>query len=73
MGRKEIRAAAVDAQRITDWLLVRERERSLGDEQAEQERLDGGADETQDRDEPERPPQTAPGPLLPRRRRPASS
>ena len=32
---KEIRAAAVDAQRISDWLISRERERSLGDEKAE--------------------------------------
>ena len=30
---KEIRAAAVDAQRISDWLISRERERSRGDEQ----------------------------------------
>ena len=27
--RKEIRAAAVDAQRISDWLMTRERARSL--------------------------------------------
>ena len=32
---KEIRAAAVDAQRISDWLLSRERERSRSEEQAE--------------------------------------
>ena len=38
---KEIRAAAVDAQRISDWLLARERERSLGDEQAEHGRPEG--------------------------------
>ena len=30
---KEIRAAAVDAQRISDWLLTRERERTLAHEQ----------------------------------------
>ena len=32
---KEIRAAAVDAQRISDWLIAREREWSLGEEKAE--------------------------------------
>ena len=35
---QEIRAAAVDAQRISDWLIARERERSLGDERAKHER-----------------------------------
>ena len=34
---REIRAAAVDAQRIRDWQLARERERSLGDENAAHE------------------------------------
>ena len=34
---KEIRAAAVDAQQISDWLLARERERSLGGEKAAHE------------------------------------
>ncbi|MYH30719.1 MAG: DUF1738 domain-containing protein [Acidobacteria bacterium] len=56
---REIRAAAVDAQRISDWLLARERERSLGDEKGEQERPEGGAGRTPER-EPERPPQPAP-------------
>ena len=42
---KEIRAAAVDAQRISDWLLARERERSLGDEQPQHERPDGSGDQ----------------------------
>ena len=39
---KEIRAAAVDAQRISDWLLARERERSVADERAVQERPAAG-------------------------------
>ncbi len=39
---KEIRAAAVDAQRISDWLISRERERSLGDERSP-ERPEGAA------------------------------
>ena len=56
---KEIRAAAVDAQRISDWLLARARDRSLGDERAEPERPAGGAGGTPDR-EPERPPQAVP-------------
>ena len=56
---KEIRAAAVDAQRISDWLISRERERSLGDEQAEHERPGGGAGPAPER-EPERPEQPAP-------------
>ena len=40
---KEIRATAVDAQRISDWLLSRERERSLGDEKSEPEQPEGAA------------------------------
>ena len=54
---KEIRAAAVDAQRISDWLISRERERSLGDEQGEHERpAAGGAGRAPER-EPEREPE----------------
>ena len=34
---KEIRAATVDAQRISDWLLARKRERSMGDDKGERE------------------------------------
>ena len=56
---KEMRAAAVDAQRISDWLISRERKRSLGDEQAEHERPAAGAGRTPER-EPERPEQPAP-------------
>ncbi len=56
---KEIRAAAVDAQRISDWLLARERERSVADEKAEHERPEGAGGRTPER-EPERPPQPAP-------------
>ena len=56
---KEIRAAAVDAQRISDWLIARERERSLGDERAEPERPEGAAGRTPERD-PERPPPAVP-------------
>ena len=63
---KEIRAAAVDAQRISDWLLSRERERSLGDEKPEPERPEGAASGTPERD-PERPP-PAPAVAAPRRR-----
>ena len=58
---KEIRAAAVDAQRISDWLISRERERNLGDERAEHERPAGGAGQPPER-EPERPPQPGPEP-----------
>ena len=39
---REIRAAAVDAQRMSDWLLARERDRSQVDERAESGRDDGG-------------------------------
>ena len=53
---REIRAAADDAQRISDWLISRERERSLGDEQAEHERPSAGAGRTPER-EPEREPE----------------
>ena len=56
---KEIRAAAVDAQRISDWLMARARDRSLGDERAEPERPAGGAGGTPER-EPERPPRAVP-------------
>ena len=45
---KEIRAAAVDAQRMSDWLMARERERSMGDHKAGHERPDGGAGETRE-------------------------
>ena len=55
---KEIRAAAVDAQRISDWLLARERERSLGDDKAEQERPSGGG-ETREHGDPTRSPHVA--------------
>ena len=34
---KEIRSAAVDAQRISDWLMARERERSMDDDKGERE------------------------------------
>ena len=56
---KEIRAAAVDAQRISDWLISRERDRSLGDEKAEPERPEGAAGPAPERDR-ERPPPPAP-------------
>ena len=39
---KEIRGAAVDAQRISDWLMARERDRSVADERPEHERPDRG-------------------------------
>ncbi len=41
-GPKEILAAAVDAQRISDWLLARDHERSLAEEKVAHERPDGG-------------------------------
>ena len=47
---KELRAAAVDAQRISDWLISRERDRSLGDEKAEPARPEGAAGRTPERD-----------------------
>ena len=56
---KEIRAAAVDAQRISDWLISRERERSLGDEQAEHVRPEGAGGRKPERG-PERPPRAVP-------------
>ena len=37
---KEIAAAAVDAQRISDWLIARERERRLGNEGPDHERME---------------------------------
>ena len=63
---KEIRAAAVDAQRISDWLLARERERSLTDDQTEHERPDGGEPAqrsvggTREHGDPERSPGAVP-------------
>ena len=56
---KEIRVAAVDAQRISDWLISREREWSLGEEQAKHERLEGGPGRMPERDR-ERPPRGVP-------------
>ena len=38
---REIRAAAVDAQRISDWLIARERDRGRADVEAEPGRADG--------------------------------
>ena len=52
---KEIRSAAVDAQRISDWLITRERERSQSDDRAQPERHDDGAGRTIQRT-PDRPP-----------------
>ena len=40
---KELRAAAVDAQRISDWLIARERGRTLNDDKAEHERTGDAA------------------------------
>ena len=51
---KEIRAAAVDAQRSTDWLLARERSRE--DDKAAPERPDGDIDQTREPRDPDRPP-----------------
>ncbi|MCY3837879.1 MAG: zincin-like metallopeptidase domain-containing protein, partial [Gammaproteobacteria bacterium] len=52
---KEIRSAAVDAQRISDWLMTRERERSQSDDRAQPERHGDEAGRTIERD-PDRPP-----------------
>ena len=57
---KEIRAAAVDAQRSTDWLLARERERSREEDKSDHERPDGGHGQTREPRDPERPPRVAP-------------
>ena len=51
---REMRAAAVDAQRMSDWLMARERERT-----AERERTDGAGD-AREPDGPERSPIAAP-------------
>ena len=56
---------AVDAQRISDWLLACERERSLTDDQTEHERPDGGEPpqhgaETREHGDPVRPLPVAP-------------
>ena len=51
---KEIRAAAVDAQRIADWLRTRERERSLVDDKAETQRPEAGVDDKPQLGEPKR-------------------
>ena len=57
---REIRAAAVDAQRIYDCMISRERERSRGDERAEHERPGGGAGLSREGRDPERAPSTVP-------------
>ena len=56
---KEIRAAAVDAQRISDWLMARERERSMGNEKADYERTEPHVDKALQRGEPEPSPPVA--------------
>ena len=40
---KEMRAAAVDAQRISDWLIARDRERTVADDKAQLERTGAAA------------------------------
>ncbi len=75
---KEIRSAAVDAQRISDWLLTRERERGQSDDKAQPEQHDDKADRTIERDsdrpfaepEPARLPQPRPSASLGRLDRP---
>ena len=51
---KEIRAASVDAQRMSDWLLARDRERSRDEAERGQERPSVHRGETQKRVNPER-------------------
>ena len=53
---KEIRAAAVDAQRISDWLMTRERERSLEADRPSHEPPGGEVGETREQGEPDRSP-----------------
>jgi len=51
---REIRAAAVDAQRISDWLIARERERKKDAERTEHEPSRGEAGRTRQPIEPDR-------------------
>ena len=51
---KEIRAAAVDAQRISDWLMARERERSKEAERTEHEPPGSDAGRTHEHGQPDR-------------------
>ena len=68
---KEIRSAAVDAQRISDWLITRERERTQSDDRAEPDRHDDAASRRIERD-PDRPPD-APEPARLSQPRPTAS
>ncbi|MYH29301.1 MAG: hypothetical protein F4137_10695 [Acidobacteria bacterium] len=68
---KEIRSAAVDAQRISDWLITRERERSQSDDRAQPDERDDGAGRTIERG-PERPP-TEPEPARVSQPRPSTA
>lgn len=52
---RETRAAAVDVQRISDWLVARERHRSMADGKAEHDRPVAGAGHTREQDDLERP------------------
>ena len=56
---REIRAAAVDAQRMSDWLMARERERTLDEGQVQGERPGTDASATPDRGDVERSPGVA--------------
>ncbi len=51
---KEIRAAAVDAQQISDWLITRERERSKDAKRTEHEPSGSEADRTHESGDPDR-------------------
>ena len=57
---KEICAAAVDAQRISDWPMARERERRLGEDRADHKRPNGADPELAVRPDPREPPRVAP-------------
>ena len=59
---KEMRAAAVDAQRISDWLIARERKRTLADDKAEQERSGDAASPAAARPSARWPSRPASGP-----------
>ena len=50
----DIRAAAVDAQQMSDWLIARERERSKDAERTEHESSGREADRTREPGEPDR-------------------
>ena len=57
---REIRAAAVDAQRISDWLMARERSRSQSDDKVAHGYPNADLGKTQKHADPDRPSPAAP-------------